>query len=89
MSKLSDYVHAQTYKQKKISYHKFMYEEPTERFNGHNDDRQLYVNIYNYVLEALESIEEEPHNFICCAINHYLDKEYETLDDIKERFNNR
>ena len=53
------------------------------------DDRAIYCNIYRRMLEALESLPDEPHNYICVAMNHKMKEDRETLDSIKATFAGR
>lgn len=78
-----------TWKTRKINYMKTVYGSKIEEFKGHNDDRGLYVNIYNMIIEALESIENEPHNFIIVALNRHISEKTACLDSIIENFNNK
>lgn len=75
-----------TWKQHRISHHKFMYEDKAKRFAGHHDDRQLFINTYNMILEALESLDDEPTTLVKVAMNHQISSEYEVMDEIIERF---
>ena len=53
------------------------------------DDRLIYCNIYRRMLEALESLPDEPHNYICVAMNHKMKEDRATLDSIKATFEGR
>jgi hypothetical protein len=71
-----------TWKGHRIDYHRFMYGDYVERFTGHTDDRQLFINTYNTVLSALESLEDEPNSLVKVAVNAQINKEYELMDRI-------
>lgn len=78
-----------TWKQKKIEFVKHFYGDKVEAWKDEHDDRRLYVNIYNMIIEALETLPEEPNNYICVAINREIAKDRETMDEIREHFKNR
>lgn len=60
--------------------------EWNEIFPPVSDDRRLYINIYNIVYDAIESLSDNPNNWICVAIQHEIDKEAHLMDDILSRF---
>lgn len=55
-------------------------------FTGYTDDRQVYLNIYNTIREALESLPEEPLPFIRVAIWSEIKKDEEILERIYNTF---
>lgn len=73
-------------------YHlRFKYEKYAKKWieEQRKDDRGLFCSIYEYMIEALESLPENPHNFVCVAMNHHMKEERATLDNIIERFKDR
>lgn len=73
--------------QKKIDYFKLFYEDTYKGWHEkHVDDRQLFCNMYEQILEALESVKEIDNAYIKVAINHKLKKDSEILDNIMSRF---
>lgn len=50
------------------------------------DDRRLYLNIYNQLVEAVNSLPDNPNTVVCVAINRYISEELKTLDAIKTVF---
>lgn len=78
-----------TWKQKKLDYIAFIYGRKLSEYEGHNDDRRLYINMYNIITEAINSLPDEPNNYICCAVNHKLDEDFAVMDDIKAYFDGK
>jgi len=60
-----------------------------ELFPPVSDDRRVYINIYNQLKEAIESLTDNPHNVVCVAMNQYIRSETAVLDEIKATFSNR
>ena len=75
-----------TWKQGKLSYLKLMYGGPVGMFADHDDDRQLYVNTYNQIIEAVESMPDTPNNYVAVALNAKIRRDLEMLDRIQGRF---
>ena len=74
-----------------VHYLKFFFEKLAEKWKdgGYTDDRIVYCNIYKHILDAIYSLPEEPHNFVCVAMNRYMDEDIEILKSIQERFKDR
>lgn len=51
------------------------------------DDRRLFINTYNQVYEAIDSLPDNPNSWVCCAINHEVYNERGMMNDILARFN--
>lgn len=47
---------------------------------------KFFVNIYEMIIESLQTLDEEPHIFVKCAINHRMDEDINVLKNILERF---
>lgn len=77
-----------TWKQDKLDYMEFMFGKYFEEFvqGDYTDDRRVFVNTYKMIVEALQTLEDEPKVFIKCAINHAMDEDINLLKDILERF---
>lgn len=52
----------------------------------YHDDRRLYQNMYEYIIETLEVMGEIENNYIWAAFNEKFHKDLETMDKIIERF---
>lgn len=50
------------------------------------DDRRVFINIYNQVYNAVDSLQDNPTSWVCCAIAHEIEKERKTMNDILSRF---
>lgn len=57
-----------------------------EEFKGYDDDRAIYVKLYNQIIEALESLPEEPLPYIRVAMWRQMAKDKEMLNRIAARF---
>lgn len=51
-----------------------------------SDDRRVYINIYHQLIEAVQSLTDNPNTIVCVAMNRYINEEKKTLDEIKEVF---
>lgn len=65
------------------------YEEDAVRWEHESDDRRVFHNIYKNIVEALKSLPEEPHLWVCVAMNNLIAKETKTLDEIQKHFEGR
>ena len=50
------------------------------------DDRRLYCNIMEQIIDALAQLPDDPCPWVCVAVNKLLDEDCETLDSIKNHF---
>lgn len=75
-----------TWKQGKLSYMKLLYGGLIGEFSQHDDDRRLYVNTYNQIIEAVESMPDTPNNYVAVALNAKIRRDLEMLDRIQDRF---
>ena len=79
-----------TWKEQKLDYMMFRYSDLAKKFdNGYGDDRQLFVNTFNMIVEALESLEDEPNIYIKCAVNKAIAEDIAVLNKIEKHFKNR
>ena len=53
------------------------------------DDRMLYIRKYNYIVEAVNSLPNTPHSFVCVEVSRLIREECKILDDIKARFSEK
>lgn len=51
-----------------------------------NDDRTVYIAIYEQVMEALNSLPEEPTSYIRVAMFHQINRDKERMNNIESRF---
>lgn len=78
-----------TWKEHKLNYMQFMYGDKIAEYEHCKDDRRVYFNIYNMIIEALNDMPDEPNNYICVAMNHKIDEDLKTLDRIRLHFDNK
>lgn len=66
------------------------YGEAADRWkNETHDDRLVFVNCYRIMQEALDTLPDEPNNFIACAVTNRIHDTMKTLDEIAEVFKGR
>lgn len=51
-----------------------------------DDDRRVFINTYQLVYDALDSMPDNPNNWVCVACNRKLDEERKMMNDILARF---
>lgn len=79
-----------TWKSRKLWWIRCKYEVSAEKWKDIcDDDRRVFVNMFNYMIEAICSLPEKPHIFICVAMNNKVDEYMETMDNILGRFADR
>lgn len=80
-----------TWRESRIYYLERKYGEKYNAWKdkGHQDDRQVYCNIYRLQLEALQSLPADPLNYICVAMNDHIKRDREVMDRIQEVFKDR
>ena len=81
----------QTYKQLHVNYLKHRYGKNAAKWANNTvyDDRVVYCNIYRQMLEALESLPDNPNNYVCVALNWKMKQDCDTLDEIARIFFDR
>ncbi len=77
-----------TWKQAKIHDFDIRFGGCVEEFKGFDDDRKVYVNTYNQIIEALNELPEEPVSYIKVAMWRQINRDIEMLDRIQARFCN-
>lgn len=55
-------------------------------YAGCIDDRAVFRTVYDMIREALDSLPEEPALYIRCAMAHELKRDFETMEEIVQRF---
>lgn len=65
------------------------FEDDAERWQDECDDRGLFSNTYKKLVEAIESLPDNPNLTVCVAMNEYIRKEEEMLNRIKQHFEDR
>ena len=78
-----------TWKSISINRLKFRYGKYAQQFKDARDDRLIVYNVYNNILEGLESLDDDPALFVKVAMNHAIKADCEELDEIIERFKDR
>ena len=70
----------------KMDFLKFKYEKKAEEWKDYHDDRRLFSNTYYQIIQAIETLPEEPVSYIAVAMNNEIKKDCEMLDSIAKRF---
>jgi len=65
---------------------RFDYGLHAELFADEHDDRRLFTNMYNQIMEAVECLPDNPPAFVCVAMNHKIDESRGTMDAILDRY---
>jgi len=53
------------------------------------DDRLVFCNVYRLMEEALNSLPENPINYVCVAMNKKMEADRRMLDEILDVFEGR
>lgn len=76
-----------TWKDIKLSFLKGKYQKHADKWqNIKSDDRGVFCNIYNMIIKAIESLPDEPDNYVAVAMNHEINHDRETMDEILAYF---
>ena len=75
-----------TWKQTRLHDIELRYGGCIEEYEGFTDDRLIYVNLYNQVIEAIKSLPEEPCSYIKVAMWRQLNRDKEILNRIETEF---
>ena len=78
-----------TWKEAKIDYLEFFFKKDAERWEPMSDDRRLFHNMYNQIMEAINSLPNKPNNYVCVALNRLIGEDIKTMKEIQERFNGK
>ena len=76
----------ETWKTLKMDFLKFKYEKKAEEWKNCHDDRRLFSNVYYQIIEAIETLPEEPVSYVAVAMNNEIQKDREMLDRIAKKF---
>ena len=74
-----------TWKSAKLEFLKYKYEKKAEEWKEYHDDRRLFSNTYYQIITAIETLPEEPNNYVCVAMNNAIKEDREVLDRIMKR----
>ena len=50
------------------------------------DDRRVFINTYKQVYDAIDSMNDNPCSWVCCAINEKVNEERKMMNGILKRF---
>lgn len=64
----------------------FQFGKLRNQFECFNDDRKVFCNIYDMLMEAIDAMAIVENNLIWVAFNNEYRKEYSTLQSIADRF---
>ena len=75
-----------TWKAQNLDYLETFFGELAEAWKDEKDDRRVFSNSYFHIVEAIKTLDDNPHVYVRCAKNHMMNEEIEQLERIKERF---
>lgn len=81
-------IEAMSWKDRKL-YFLERYEADAKRWQDEKDDRKLFSVIYDKLVEAINSLPDNPNLTVIVAMNQYMAGEFETLDHIRKHFEGR
>ena len=81
-----------SWKQIHLDYIHFKYRAKAEewlKLEYVHDDRLVFCNVYRLMEEALNSLPEEPNNYVCVAMNRKMESDRQMLEEILDVFEGR
>ena len=78
-----------SWKERKLDYLCFKYEEVAGKWENEHDDRIIVHNMFNMMIRAIKSLPDNPDNLVCVAMNNKISEYMKTMDDIMARFAGR
>ena len=80
-----------SWKQRKLDYYRFRYADTYERWKDLKvlDDRRVFCICYENITRSVNSLPEEPDNYVAVAMNHRLSEDCESMNSIMEVFKGR
>lgn len=65
---------------------KLSFEKERNEYEKYTDDRRVFCNIYDMIMESLDVMETVDNDYIWCAFYEKYNEDFATLKEIKERF---
>lgn len=75
-----------SWKDRKRDYFSFMYGDVAEDWKDEKDDRKLFSNTYFMIMEAINSLDDDPNPYVKVAMNRMLEADKSMLDRILNFF---
>ena len=75
-----------TWKEVMLNYIDCFYGEKAEAWKNERNDKRVFSNTYFMIVEALESLPDEPHNYVKVAVHAHIKENEEMMKRIIERF---
>lgn len=75
-----------TWKQIMLDYLQMHYERKAIDWENEHNDKRIMSNTYFMIVEALESLPDEPHNYIKVSIHAHMNESEELMDRIIKKF---
>ena len=84
---LGDKMTIATWKQRQLAYLEEMYSprEHMGKLMSHLGARHVYIQLYNLMHTALESMPEQPNTYVAMAVYRKLREDMGTLDDMLDQ----
>lgn len=71
-----------SWKERERDYFSFMYGDLAEDWKDEIDDRKLFSNTYFMIMEAINSLDDDPNPYVKVAMNRMLEADNCMLDRI-------
>lgn len=75
-----------SWKERERDYFSFMYGDLAEDWKVEKDDRKLFSNTYFMIMEAINSLDDDPNPYVKVAMNRMLEADKCMLDRIMNFF---
>ena len=75
-----------SWKQFQLDYLEYFYKEKAEAWKNEHNDKKVYSNSYFIMVEAINSLPDEPNNFVIVAMNNKINEYEQQMQEIDERF---
>lgn len=76
----------ETWKSVKKEYLAYFYGKKAEEWKDERDDRKVFSNIYYQIIEAIDSLDDEPKPYVCVALDNHIKEDEEMLRRILKHF---
>lgn len=65
---------------------RYYFGKKREEYKGFTDDRQVFCNIYDMLMQSLDEMEKVENNYIWVAFNKAYREDFNTLKEIDNYF---
>lgn len=79
-------INNKSWKERMRDYFSLMYGDLAEDWKYENDDRKLFSNTYFMIMDAINSLDDDPNSYVKVAMNRVLEADRSMLDRIRNFF---